>query len=156
MANREYKLDPAHSWTFPGLAWNCALKILEAKLELITDPETFLFFENAIRGGISTICHQYAKANNKYLPNYDPDLQSEFLIYLDANNLYGYALSQPLPVGKFLFSRRPRKFRRRHRGLRRGQRVRIGGGPGISRPPSRQTQQLHFGRRTRDRDDGHV
>ena len=83
----------------PPRIWNCALKISEAELELITDPETFLFFENAIRGGISTISHQYAKTNNKYLANYDPDLQSEFLIYLDANNLYGYALSQTLPVG---------------------------------------------------------
>ena len=110
MANREYKLDPAHSWTVPGLAWNCALKILQEKLELITDPETFLFFENAIRGGISTICHQYAKANNKYLPNYDPDLQSEFLIYLAANNLYGYSLSQSLPVGKFHFLDDPENF----------------------------------------------
>jgi len=91
MALREYKLDPAHSWTVPGFAWNCALKISKAELELITDPETFLFFENAICGGISTISNRYADANNKYLPNYDPDLQSEFLIYLDANSLYGYA-----------------------------------------------------------------
>jgi len=86
------------------------LKISEAELELITDPETFLFFENAIRGGISTINHQYAKPNNKYLTNYDPDLQSEFLIYLDANNLYGYGLSQPLPVGKFCFLDDPENF----------------------------------------------
>ena len=91
MAHHEYKLDPAHSWTVPGFAWNCALKISKAELELITDPETFLFFENSIRGGISTISHRYAKANNKYLPNYDPNLPNDFLIYLDANNLYGYA-----------------------------------------------------------------
>ena len=51
MALREYKLDPAHSWTVPGFAWNCALKISKAELELITGPETFLFFENSIRGG---------------------------------------------------------------------------------------------------------
>jgi len=57
MAHHEYKLDPAHSWTVPGFAWNCALKISKAELELITDPETFLFFENAIRGGIQTISH---------------------------------------------------------------------------------------------------
>jgi len=43
MALREYKLDPAHSWTVPGFAWNCALKISKAELELITDPETFFF-----------------------------------------------------------------------------------------------------------------
>jgi len=86
------------------------LKISKAELELITDPETFLFFENSIRGGISTISHRYAKANNKYHSNYDPDLQSEFLIYLDAKNLYGYALSQPLPVGKFCFLDDPENF----------------------------------------------
>ena len=110
MALREYKLDPAHSWTVPGFAWNCALKISKAELELLTDPETFLFFENSIRGGISTISHRYAKANNKYLPNYDPILPNEFLIYLDANNLYGFALSQPLPVGKFRFLDDPENF----------------------------------------------
>ena len=93
MALREYKLDPAHSWTVPGFAWNCALKMSKTELELITDPEMFLFFENSIRGGISTISHRYAKANNKCTP----DLPSQFLIYLDANNLYGYALSQPFP-----------------------------------------------------------
>ena len=110
MALREYKLDPAHSWTVPGFAWNCALKMSKVELELITDPDTFLFFENSIRGGISTISHRYAKANNKYLSNYDPNLPSEFLIYLDANNLYGYALSQPLPTGKFRFLDDPQNF----------------------------------------------
>jgi len=44
MALREYKLDPAHSWTVPGFTWNCALKMSKIELELITDPETFLFF----------------------------------------------------------------------------------------------------------------
>ena len=110
MALREYKLDPAHSWTVPGFAWNCALKMSKVELELITDPDMFLFFENSIRGGISTITHRYAKANNKYLPDHDPHLSSEFLIYLDANNLYGYALSQPLPTGKFRFLDNPENF----------------------------------------------
>jgi len=110
MALSEYKLDPAHSWTVPGFAWNCALKISKVELELISDPETFLFIENSIRGGISTISHRYAEANNKYLPNYDPNLPHELLIYLVANNLYGYALSQPLPVGKFRFLDDPENF----------------------------------------------
>jgi len=110
MALREYKLDPAHSWTVPGFAWNCALKMTNVKLELITDPDMFLFFENSSRGGISTISHRYAKANNKYLPNYDNNLPSEFLIYYDANNLYGWSLSQPLPVGEFRFVDDPQNF----------------------------------------------
>ena len=54
--------------------------------------------------------HRYAKANNKYLPDYDPNSPSQFLIYLDANNLYGYALSQPLPTGKFRFLDVPENF----------------------------------------------
>ena len=110
MSLREYKLDPAHSWTVPGFAWNCALKMSRVELELITDPDIFLFFENSIRGGISTVSHRYAKANNKYLSDHDPNLPSQYLIYLDANNLYGYSLSQPLPTGKFRFLDNPEVF----------------------------------------------
>jgi len=76
MSLREYKLDPAHSWTVPGFAWNCALKMPKVELKLLTDPDTFLFFENSIRGGISTVSHRYAKANHQYLPDYDPNTQS--------------------------------------------------------------------------------
>ena len=121
----------------------------KTELELITNPEMFLFFENSIRGGISTISHRYAKANNKYLPNFDSNLPSQFLIYTDANNLYGYSLSELLPVGKFRFLE---KFRRRCRGLIRSQRVRPGGGFGISGPPPRHSQRLSFGSQTRDSD----
>jgi len=54
-----------------------------------------------LRGGISYIAHRYAKANNKYLKDYDPELDDSYLMYLDANNLYGWAMSQPLPTGDF-------------------------------------------------------
>ena len=54
-----------------------------------------------MRGGISYIAHRYAKANNKYLKDYDPELDDSYLMYLDANNLYGWAMSQPLPTGDF-------------------------------------------------------
>ena len=64
MAIREYKLDPAHLWTVLGFAWNCALGMSKTELELITDPDMFLVFQNSIRGEISTISHRYAKANN--------------------------------------------------------------------------------------------
>ena len=83
---------------------------IKSKIGNYNAPRNVCFFENAIRGGISTISQRYAKANNKYLPNYDPDLKSDFLIYLDANNLYGYALSQPLLVGKFRFLDDPENF----------------------------------------------
>ncbi|GFW84575.1 uncharacterized protein TNCV_3107101 [Trichonephila clavipes] len=60
-----------------------------------------LFIEKGIRGGISTICKRYARANNRYLENYDPSSPSNYIIYLDANNLYGWAMSQALPYGDF-------------------------------------------------------
>jgi len=60
-----------------------------------------LFIEKAFRGGISYIAHRYAKANNKYLPDYNPELDDSYLMYLDANNLYGWAMSERLPTGNF-------------------------------------------------------
>ena len=110
MTLREYKLDHTHSWTVHGFACNCALKMSTVELELITDPDTFLFFENSICGGISTVSHRYAKANNQYVPDYDPNSPNQFRLYLDANNLYGYALSEPLLVGKFRFLNDPENF----------------------------------------------
>ena len=81
-----YQLDLAHFYMSPGLAWQVCLKKTGIKLELLTDPNMLLMFECRIRGGITQAVHQYAKANNKY----------SFLQYLDANNLYGWAMSQPL------------------------------------------------------------
>ena len=57
--------------------------------------------ENGIRGGISTIMKRYAKANNPYVNDFDPEKESTYIQYLDANNLYGWAMSQPLPVNEF-------------------------------------------------------
>ena len=96
-----YGLDPAHFYTSPGLAWQAALKMTGVNLELLTDPDMHLFVEKGLRGGISIITQRYAEANNKYLDDYDKAKESNHLIYLDANNLYGWAMSQPLPTHGF-------------------------------------------------------
>ena len=96
-----YKLDPLHYITSPGLAWDAMLKMTGINLELITDIDMQLFIEKGLRGGISYIAHRHAEANNKYMKNFDIDKLISFLMYLDANNLYGWAMSKPLPYGNF-------------------------------------------------------
>ena len=99
---RHYTLDPAHFYTSPGLAWGACLKPTGIRLELLTDPDMLLMFERGIRGGITQAVRKYASANNKYMGDkFDPKSESSYLQYLDANNLYGWAMSQPLPTGGF-------------------------------------------------------
>ncbi|VDH90684.1 Hypothetical predicted protein [Mytilus galloprovincialis] len=71
------------------------------KLELLTDIDIHLFIEKGLRGGISMISIRHAKANNNHVPNYDPSQPINHVIYLDANNLYGWPMSQALPVEGF-------------------------------------------------------
>ena len=71
------------------------------KLELLTDENMFLIYEKGIRGGICNEVHSYAEANNKYMKNYDKNKELSFLMYVDANNLYGWAMSKKLPVDEF-------------------------------------------------------
>ena len=96
-----YKLDPCHYFSSPGLAWDAMLKMSGVYLDLITDIDQQLFIEKGMRGGISYIAHRHAKANNKYMKDYDPQKESSYIMYLDANNLYGCAMSKPLPYGDF-------------------------------------------------------
>ena len=97
-----YSLDPAWYYTSPGLSWDALLKHSGVSLELLTDPDILLLFEKGIRGGISMISNRFGKANNKFMgENYDPSQPSKYLAYLDANNLYGWAMMKPLPVGDF-------------------------------------------------------
>ena len=101
---KDYGLDPAHFYTTPGLSFQACLKMTGVELDLFTDPEKHLFIENNIRGGVSMISNRYAKANNKYTEDgLDATRPTSFVSYLDANNLYGYAMSQPLPTGNFRF-----------------------------------------------------
>lgn len=97
-----YRLDPAFYLTIPSLAWDAMLKMTNVCLELYTEPNHLLRTESGIRGGVASINCRYAAANNKYCPDtFDPQKPNEYLIYLDANNLYGWAMSQPLPYGDF-------------------------------------------------------
>jgi hypothetical protein len=98
---KNYDLDPAHFYTAPGLSWQAALKMTGVQLELLTDIDQHLFIEAGIRGGVSSINHRYAKANLAQLPGYNPDESNKHLIYWDANNLYGWAMSQSLPTGEY-------------------------------------------------------
>ena len=69
-----------------------------------------LMVEKAIRGGIHHVIHRYAKGNNKYMKNYDKNTTSSYLMYLDANNLHGCAMSQKLPVNGFEWVKKLPKF----------------------------------------------
>ena len=79
---QDYGLDPAHYFTLPRYAWGCMLKLTKVKLDLLTDYNMHMMIEAGIRGGISMIAHRYAKANNKYLPDYDESQESSYLTYL--------------------------------------------------------------------------
>ena len=96
-----YEFDPAHFLSLSGLAWQACLKKPNVKLELLTDYDMLLMVEEGIREGICHSIHRYAKANNKYMNNYDKNKESSYIQYLDANNLYGWAMSQKLPVNGF-------------------------------------------------------
>ena len=113
-------MDPAYFYTAPGLAWqalskiaaeycehekrrkDCELCPYECRLELLTDIEMLLMDNKSIWGGITQAVKRYAKANNKYMKNlHNPGEQSIYLQYLDANNLYGWAVVLNLPTHGF-------------------------------------------------------
>lgn len=96
-----YKLDPAQYFTTPGLSWDAMLKMTQIELELITDKEMYNFIKYSMRGGLVQCSNRYSRANNKYMKDFNPELSSKYLIYLDANNLYGWAMCNKLPTGDF-------------------------------------------------------
>ena len=98
---KEYKLEPRYFVSSPGLAWTSMLKLTNVKLELLTDVDMLLMFEEGARGGISQAIHKYATANNKYMKKFNKRIISIFLQYLDANKLYGWAMCKNLPIGGF-------------------------------------------------------
>ena len=99
---KNYDLDPAWYYTAPGLAWDALLKITKVKLKLLTDINMLLMIERGIRGGISMISTRYGKADNIYMgEDYDETNVSKYIAYLDANNLYGWAMCKKIPTHGF-------------------------------------------------------
>ena len=84
-----YGLDPCHCFSSLGLSLNARLKMTRKELDLISDLYMHLFIEKGMRSGIFYISKRHSKANNKYMECYDSSEKSKYIIYLDANNLYG-------------------------------------------------------------------
>ena len=98
---KNYGLDPCHYFSSPGMAWDAMLNMTGIKLELISDVDKHNFIEKGIRGVTSFIGKSYSKANNRMVSDFDEEKPTTFITYLDANNLYGWAMSKPLPTGNF-------------------------------------------------------
>ena len=94
-------LQLSYYFSSSGLSLDAMLKMTDIKLELMTDIDMYQFIEKGLRGGISYISNRYGKANNKYMKTFDEKTPSRYIIYLDADNLYGWAMSQYLPTGGF-------------------------------------------------------
>ena len=84
-----YELDFTLFLTVPGLAWQTAIKNIKVKSDLLTDINVLLIVEKGIRGGMCHIIYQYAKANSKYMKDYDENKGSLYFKHWDVNNLYG-------------------------------------------------------------------
>ena len=101
MGQVHFGLCPLHFRTLPGYSFEAMKKKTDVVLELIRDPEIFTMFKNGIRGGNCFCNYRHLKANNKYMANFDNNLPESYLWYIDANNLYGKAMIQKLPIGRF-------------------------------------------------------
>ena len=102
MTKGKFEVDPAHYVSAPQMAWDAMLLKTGVTLDLISDPAMYMMIEGGMRGGVCMLSRRYAKANNPALgPLYDPSLPTSHILYLDANNLYGWAMSGVLPSGDF-------------------------------------------------------
>ena len=99
---KNYGLDPCNYVSVPSLAWDALLKTSKVELDLLTDMSMYDMIESSKRGGISMVSKRYSEANNPMCSDrYDSSKPNKWLMYLDANNLYGWAMSQSLPISDF-------------------------------------------------------
>ena len=98
-AYESYELDPRHSFTLFGFSWQAMLKLTKIELELISDPDMYLFLMDTIRGGISVCNKKYVIVDNKHIDKNTKN--NKYLLYLDANNLYGFSMIKPSPYKNF-------------------------------------------------------
>ena len=101
MCLKIYNVDPAKFLLAPGLVEQAALRKAKVKLDLLIGIDMLLMVEKGIRGGICDSIYQYAKANNKYMKDYDENKESSYIQYWDVNNFFGWAMSQKLPGNNF-------------------------------------------------------
>ena len=100
---KNHGLCPNHYLSAPALSWDAMFNMTKIKFEIISDPDMYIFFEEYMRGGVSYISNRYSKTKNKYLKSYDPKQESKYIIYFDANDLYGYAMSKFLPTNGLIW-----------------------------------------------------
>ena len=100
---KNYGLCPSHNLRAPALSWDAMFNMTKVELELIPDPDMYIFLGKGTRGGVSYISIIYTKASNKYLKSYDPKQELKHIIYLDTNNLCGYAMSKFFPTSGFIW-----------------------------------------------------
>ncbi|KAL4153040.1 hypothetical protein QTP88_000873 [Uroleucon formosanum] len=98
---KTYNIDPAYYYTAPGFSFDAILKYTAIKLELLSEYEMLLMFEDGIRGGHTQASMRYAKSNNEKTLDYNQANPKSWLVYQDYNNLYGWAMSQYMPYGDF-------------------------------------------------------
>ena len=101
MCLKIYELDPSRFLSSTELAQQVALKTAKVKLTLLPDMCMLSMVRKCVRGGICHSIYRYAKANNKYMKNYNRNKESSYLHDWDVNNLYGCTMSQKLPVNNF-------------------------------------------------------
>lgn len=101
MSLRDYELDPCHYFSGAHFTMDAFLRKCNPEIELLNDVNMYLMFSNCIRGGLSMVCKRVSTANNKYLEKFDPKLPSKYILYIDANNLYGHAMRNNLPYKDF-------------------------------------------------------